>query len=89
MDLVVIGSGMYVSGRQTKRLWYDFAFCNRIPKRKGMISSIKVVGTSSNRAKEAQRKYNQLSKNTSVKLPISFYPKDTDNIFEYKKLSMS
>ena len=83
ISVLVVGSGMYVSGRGTAGYGTILPAISTFQKNTNSISKLFVVGTNVQRTKEAEIKSQQLSELTDVQLPIQFVPKEKDSIETY------
>ena len=73
MELIIIGTGMYVSGRKTKEFGTVLPAVCKYYKDNKNLTKVSVVGTNLQRRVEAENKYFELSNKTGVKLPIKFF----------------
>ena len=74
MNILIIGTGMYVSGRGTKGYGTILPAISTFHKESKCISKLFVVGTNVQRTQKAEIKSQQLSKLTGVELPVEFFP---------------
>ncbi|MFA5316475.1 MAG: Gfo/Idh/MocA family oxidoreductase [Dehalococcoidales bacterium] len=84
LNILVVGTGMYVCGRGTSG---DGTIMPAIFEwgRTGNIGKVIVAGRSASGAKEARKKVNALSRKMGVSIPVSFYPQGNDDAKAYLK----
>ncbi len=86
MELIIIGTGMYVSGRKTKEFGTVLPAVCKYYKDNKNLTKVSVVGTNLQRRVEAENKYFELSNKTGVKLPIKFFPSEKNSSNSYKHI---
>lgn len=86
MELIIIGTGMYVSGRKTEGYGTILPSVIEYSRKYNNLTKITVVGTNVQRAIEAKNKFLELSHKTGVSLPISFMPEKSDSKQSYKNI---
>ena len=86
INVLVVGSGMYVSGRGTDGYGTILPAISTFQKETNRISKVFVVGTNVQRTQEAEIKSQKLSELTDVKLPIKFFPNEEDSINSYLQI---
>ena len=87
MDILVIGTGMYVSGRGTEGFGTIMPSIIEWKRNGGDLNSIYMVGTNRKRSLEAFYKVEMLQKLAGVNVDLEVYPKIEDqNLFAYRKV---
>ncbi|MFA5316406.1 MAG: Gfo/Idh/MocA family oxidoreductase [Dehalococcoidales bacterium] len=84
LNILVIGTGMYVCGRGTSG---DGTIMPAIFEwgRTGDIGEVFVAGRSASGAREAKEKINALGRKMGISMPVSFYPRGNDDAKAYLK----
>lgn len=83
MKLCIVGTGMYVCGRQTDGFGTILPAVSAFQKNSEILSQIQIVGTRASGAQEAAHKAQQLASLTGVSLPLQFYPNQKDSAQSY------
>ena len=83
MDICIIGTGMYVSGRGTGGYGTILPAISAFQKERNSISIVFVVGTNVRRSQEAQKKSLKLAELTGVQLPLKFFPDEHNCVKSY------
>lgn len=86
LNLCIIGTGMYVSGRGTDGFGTILPAVSCFHKQIQQLREVHVVGTSVARTQEAEVKAQQLAKLTGVALPLQFHPTQEDSIQSYRQV---
>ena len=76
MNILLIGNGMYSTGRGTKEFGTILPAIIEWQRAYGNPLNLTVTGTNEEHSALAREKYNQLSDLTGVELNIEFYPND-------------
>ena len=85
MDIVVIGTGVYVSGRGTSGFGTVLPAILEYQRTVGNVRKVHLVGTKQSHAADARVKAARLIKDTGVKAELAIYPIDQeDNEIIYK-----
>lgn len=79
MDLIIIGTGMYVCGKDNTDYGTILPAVLSYIKKNNFIKNIHIVGTKKKSLIEIKKKYKILSQKLKIKINIKFYPND-DNI---------
>ena len=83
MEICIIGTGMYVSGRGTDGYGTILPAISAYQKDMNSLSRVFIVGTNVKRTQEAQAKSLKLSELTGVQLPLKFYPDEQNSTKSY------
>jgi D-galacturonate reductase len=83
MDVCIIGTGTYVSGRGTDGYGTILPAISAYQKELNSLSRVFVVGTNVQRTQEAEEKIQKLSDLTGVLLPLKFFPDENDSAKSY------
>jgi len=86
INIFIIGTGMYVSGRGTDGFGTILPAISAFQKANNSLSKVHVVGTNVRRAQEAEAKAKQLAKLTGIHLPLEIYPREQDSAESYLKV---
>jgi len=79
MKILVIGTGMYVTGRGTEGYGTILPAISAFQKEKNCISNVYLVGTNIQHTLEAKSKSIELNDMTGIPLPLEFFPDDQDS----------
>jgi len=82
MNILLIGNGMYSTGRGTKEFGTILPAIIEWQRVCGNPLNLTVIGTNEEHSALAREKYNQLSNLTGVKLNIKFYPNNKEKYFK-------
>ena len=83
MDVCIIGTGMYVSGRGTEGYGTILPAISAFQKERNSISIVFVVGTNVGRSQEALTKSLKLAELTGVQLPLKLFPEEHNSVKSY------
>jgi len=83
MDICIIGTGMYVSGRGTDGYGTILPAISAFQKEMNSLSRVFVVGTNVRRSQEAQTKSLKLAELTGVQLPLKLFPDEHNCVKSY------
>ena len=83
MEICIIGTGMYVSGRGTDGFGTILPAVSAFQKDMNSLSRVFIVGTNVQRTQEAQTKSLKLAELTGVQLPLKFYPDEKNSVKSY------
>jgi len=86
MNILIIGSGMYVSGVGTEGYGTILPAINTFQKESNSITNAYVVGTNVQRTQKAKIKSKKLSELTNIKVPINFFPDENDSQNTYQQI---
>ena len=87
LNILVIGTGMYVSGRGTDGYGTILPAISEYQRRNGAIRNIFLAGTNGDRAKQAKLKASRLLDLTGISLSLEFHPQESiEDPQAYKKI---
>ena len=75
MEIIVIGTGMYVSGRQTNTYGTIIPALIEFQRKYQSINKIHLVGTNPRNTKKTKIKINKMKQLSGIKLSVEYYPK--------------
>ena len=84
MDILVIGTGMYVTGRGTKTHGTILPAILEYQKKFKKINNIYFVGSNPKNVKESKKKVYELFRLTGISIPCKFFPSNNLNTNAYK-----
>ena len=83
MEVIIIGTGMYVSGRGTDGFGTILPAVSEFHRRTNLISKLTVVGTDINRTNLTRDKFSKLNYQNKVNFPVEFFPSGNDPHVKY------
>lgn len=86
MNILIIGTGMYVSGRGTDGYGTILPAISTFQKEYNCISGVFVVGTNVQRTQKAKAKSRKLSELTGISLPLKFFPDEENSKNTYLRI---
>ena len=86
MEICIIGTGMYVSGRGTDGFGTILPAISAYQKDMNSLSRVYIVGTNVKRTQEAQTKSLKLAELSGVQLPLKFFPNEQNSVKSYTQV---
>ncbi len=83
MEIIIIGTGMYVSGRGTDGFGTILPAISEFHRRTNLISKLTVVGTNIQRTNQTREKFFELSSLNNVEYPVEFLPSEKNPDADY------
>ena len=83
MEIIIIGTGMYVSGRGTDGFGTILPAISEFHRRTNLLSKVTVVGTNVQRTNQASKKFFELSSLNNVDYPVEFLPSEKNSDANY------